>query len=68
MPSCPMLAPTTWGLVVLEGEGAYAGLTALQWANVVDDTCSCGSPDNLCAWDIRGLIFEGQMPPTPSVP
>ncbi len=64
VPDAPL---TRWELVVLVGEGAYEGLTALQWTNVVDDTCSCGDAENLCAWDIRGLVFEGQMPPIPSV-
>lgn len=64
VPDAPL---TTWGLVSLTGEGAYEGLTALQWANLVDDTCSCGNPDNLCEWDIRGLVFEGEMPPVPGL-
>jgi hypothetical protein len=62
VPDAPL---STWGLLALTGEGAYAGLTALQWTNLVDDTCSCGNPDNLCEWDIRGLVFEGEMPPVP---
>jgi len=65
VPDAPL---TTWGLLALTGEGAYEGLTALQWTNLVDDTCSCGNPDNLCEWDIRGLVFEGEMPPVPAVP
>ena len=65
VPAAPV---TTWGLLTLIGEGAYEGLTALQWTNLVDDTCSCGDPDNLCQWDIRGLVFEGEMPPVPAVP
>jgi len=59
---------TTWGVMTLTGERAYEGLTAVQWTNVVDDVCSCVDLSaDPCAWDIRGLVFEGEMPPVPSV-
>jgi len=62
VPGAPL---STWELLELIGEGAYEGYTTLQWSNLVDDTCSCANPDNLCEWDIRGLVFEGEMPPVP---
>ena len=57
----------TWGMMVLTGEGAYEGLTAALWSRLVDDQCFPGDPDNPCVHDIRGLVFEGEMPPVPSV-
>ena len=54
--------------IALTGEGADAGLTALQWTNLVDDSCACWEPDNQCEWEIRGFVFEGELPPYPEVP
>jgi hypothetical protein len=56
----------TWGMMVLTGEGAYEGLTVAFWSRLVDDQCFPGDPDNPCVHDVRGLVFEGEMPPVPS--
>jgi hypothetical protein len=65
VPDAPL---TTWGLLTLTGEGAYEGLSAVQWMNLVDDACSCVDPSaDPCAWDVQGLVFEGEMPPVPTV-
>jgi hypothetical protein len=57
-----------WGLFMLEGEGAYEGLTASVWTKLDEASCSCWSHGPRCMWDVRGLIFEGDMPPVPSRP
>ena len=40
----------------LVGEGAYEGLTAI-WESTFDGAA--------CAWTVRGLVFEGELPPVP---
>jgi hypothetical protein len=41
----------------LAGEGAYEGLTAV-WESAYDPVA--------CAWDVRGLIIEGDVPAAPA--
>jgi len=55
----------TWGMAMLTGEGAYEGLTTAFWSRLLDDQCFPGHPDTRCVHDVRGLVFEGEMPPLP---
>ena len=41
--------------MVLAGEGAYHGLTAVLMSRYSEDPCG---------WDIRGMVFEGVIPPS----
>ncbi len=62
---------STRGTTVLTGEGAYEGLTAVWEEKLVEDECYCFvSMTGLepCRWDVRGVIFEGEMPPLPARP
>ena len=61
----PGAPPSAWDLVVLEGEGAYAGYTALTRTNPADPTCECFESDDACIWDVRGVVIAGELPPTP---
>ena len=41
--------------VMLDGQGAYEGLTAVMEADFTDD----------CGFDIRGVVVDGELPATP---
>ena len=43
----------------MRGEGAYEGLTALMGIRLTEDPCGMG---------IRGVVFDGEMPPFPELP
>jgi hypothetical protein len=63
--SAPGAPPSTWDLVTLEGEGGYAGRTALIWTNQADPECDCSESDTPCVWDVRGVVIAGELPPIP---
>ena len=54
-----MEADGSFGLLVLTGEGAYDGLTAM----LVDISLEAPEPDDETIWE--GYIFEGGLPPMP---
>ena len=58
--------PSTWGVVPLAGEDAYEGLTAAWSTNLQDPDCACWDTENLCVHDVRGAVFAGDMPATPT--
>ena len=41
--------------VALEGQGAYAGLSAIMEGDFTED----------CGFDIRGVVVDGDLPVTP---
>ena len=62
VPGAPL---STWDLVTLEGEGGYAGHTALIWTNQTDPECDCSESDTPCVWEVRGVVVAGELPPIP---
>jgi hypothetical protein len=56
-PAGPFAEPM-WFPVLLTGEGAYEGLTAILGMLFSEDPCG---------WQVRGFVFEGQMPKLPEV-
>jgi len=55
-PYLPGVPVPEWGMLVLVGEDAYEGLTAVMANHFVDEPCG---------WELRGYIVEGEMPPMP---
>ena len=46
-------------VVALAGSATYDGLVALAEMRQGDD---------VCAWDLKGAIIEGGLPPAPAIP
>lgn len=51
--------------IVLIGEGAYDGLTAVALLDVDPDAETFGDPSLGWGADVRGYIFQGDVPPPP---
>lgn len=62
---------TRWEQLILAGEGAYAGLLALLEMRLLSPDCYCWNSTSTdlewCQWELRGVILEGDMPPSPSL-